>query len=809
MNTFLQDVRQALRALRKSPVTMGIAICSMALGIGATTAIYTVVQHVLLRSTPYKDPDRLLMIWESSPARGVDRMPVRAGNFVDWRQRTRVFEDVAISMDTQPYFLTGSGEPKSVLGYRFSANMFSVLGMQPMIGRTFSAAEDKPGADHVVVLSHKLWTERFNADRGILGRSITLSGRPYTVIGVMPPEFKHPAFSQLWTPIALSSEDLANRRTGRLRLVGRLRPDISAEEAQRQLNAVASQIGVEHPDTNKDWGVKIISLRETYTGDIRPVLYALFAAVMMMLLIACTNVANLLMTKGTERRREFSVRAALGASRGRLLRQILTESLVLASLGAALGLLLAEVGTRALVRMFPQNIPNLNIPKIESLPIDFSVILFCLAATVFTGILFGILPALQTSSSDVVSGLRDSSTTFTASRRGRRLRNLLVVGEICMALVLLTGAGLAIKSYDRLMSTRLGFDPDHVLTFYLWMPRYKYPDADSRRTYFERLMTSVKEVPGVQKAGAIAYLPLSSFGGGVEFTIEGQEVVPGNELSSALNFATPGYFASMGIPLLSGRDFASTDMPNISKVGIVNRSFARKYFGAKDPVGRRLNVGDQNKPEWVQIVGVVGDVREEAVDIDVSPELYVAFAQSPSPFMAFTLRTAVEPYSLFGDIRQAIWSVDKDQPIERILSMEDATGESLAVRKITTSVMTLFWSIAVLLACIGIYGVIAFSVVQRTHEFGIRMALGAAPRQVLTMVLADATRIGAVGIGAGVVLAIALARFANSLVFGISTRDPWTFFSTSALLGSVAILAALIPALRASRLDPNVALREE
>jgi putative ABC transport system permease protein len=809
MNTLLQDVRQAVRAMRKSPVTMGIAICSMALGIGATTAIYTVVQHMLLRSMTYNDPDRLVMIWESSPARGIDRMPVRAGNFVDWQQRTHVFEDVAMSTDTQPYFLTGSGEPQSVLGYRFSANMFSVLGMQPMIGRTFSAAEDKPGADQVVVLSYKIWTERFNSERGILGRSITLSGRPYTVIGVMPPEFKHPRFSQLWTPIALSAEDLANRRTGRLRLVGRLRPGISVEEAQRQLNAIAAQIASERPDTNKDWGVKVRSLRENNTGDIRPVLYALFAAVMMLLLIACTNVANLLMTKGTERRREFSVRVALGASRARLVRQILTESLVLAVVGGAFGLLLAMAGTRALVRMFPQDIPNLDIPKIESLPIDSSVVLFCLAATVLTGILFGILPALQTSGSDVVSGLRDSSTTFTASRRGRRLRNLLVVGEICMALVLLTGAGLALKSYDRLISTRLGFDPDHVLTFYLWMPHYKYPDANARRAYFDRLMTSVAAVPGVKQAGAIAYLPLSSFGGGVNFTIEGQEVVPGSEPTSALNFATPGYFASMGIPILSGRDFASTDTPNTPEVAIVNRSFVHKYFGDKDPIGRRLNVGNQNRPEWVQIIGVTGDVREEAVDVDIAPEIYVAFSQSPSAFMAFTLRTAVEPYSLFGDIRQSIWSVDKDQPIERVLSMQDATGESLAVRKITTSIMTLFGSISVLLACIGIYGVIAFSVVQRTHEFGIRMALGAAPRQVLAMVLVDASRLGLIGIAAGVVLALALARFASSIVFGISASDPMTLITMSALLGGVALIAALVPALRASRVDPNVALREE
>jgi predicted permease len=383
-----------------------------------------------------------------------------------------------------------------------------------------------------------------------------------------------------------------------------------------------------------------------------------------------------------------------------------------------------------------------------------------------------------------------------------------------MALVLATGAGLAIKSYNRLSASRLGFDPEGVLTFYAWFPQHKYPDANARRVYFDRLLNSAANVHGVEQAGAISYLPLSSFGGGLNFTIQGHEFTPGSEPETDLNVATPGYFQAMRIPLISGRDFAVTDTPVTDTVsrpeaGIVNQTFAKKFFGTENPIGKRLNVGNQQLPDWVEIIGVVSDVKSEAVDVDIVPMLYLAFAQSPSRFMAFTLRTKGDPYALLGDVRQAIWSVDKDQPIERVLSMDDATGESFAVRKITTSIMTMFGSISMALACIGIYGVIAFSVVQRTHEFGIRMALGAAPQRVLGMVLADAVKLGLIGISLGLVAAFLLSRFADSIVYGISTRDPLTFVSTSLLLGSVAVAAATIPALRASRLDPNVALRQE
>ena len=804
-----QDIRQAFRAMRKAPMTVGIAIFSMALGIGATTAIFTVLQQVLLRSMPYKDSSRLVMVWESSSERNIDRMPVRPANYFDWKQRTHVFEDIAASMDNPPYFLTGSGEPKAVLGYRFSANMFSVLGVQPMIGRTFSPDEDKPGVDNVVVLSHKFWQEQFNGDKQILGRSINLSGRAYTVIGVMPAGFKHPNFSKLWTPLALTADMITNRQTARLRLVARLKQGVSMADAERELNTVASQLATEYPDTNKAWHVRLRSLLDTYTGDIRPVLYALFAAVIMLLLIACTNVANLLMTKGTERRREFAVRVALGASRGRLVRQVLTESLVLSILGGAFGLLLAYWGTALLLQMFPNNIANLNIPKIDSLPIDSSVMLFCLAASVVTGILFGLFPALQVSGKDVISGLHESSTAFTASKRGKRIRNVLVIGEICMALVLVTGAGLTIQSYQHASNTQLGFDPDHVLTFYVTMPQHKYPDASARRNYFDHLMARVSALPRVQKAGGISYLPLSSFSGALEFTIEGREFTEGPQPNAALNVATPGYFDTMHIPILSGRDFAVTDGPNAPEVGLVNRSFARKFFGDADPIGHRLNAGTATKPEWIQIIGVVGDVREESLDIDIQPELYVAFAQSPSQFMAFTLKTATDPYAVVGDVRQAVWSVDKDQPIERVLSMEDGAGESLAVRRITTSLMTIFGIISMALACIGIYGVIAFSVAQRTHEFGIRMALGAQQGQLLRLVLSEAARLAVLGIAVGLALAFVLSRFAQSMVFNISPHDPVTFAGTAMLLCAVALFAALIPALRASRLNPSVALRQE
>lgn len=787
----------------------GIALLSLALGIGGTTAMFTVVHQMLLKAFPYPEPDRLFAIWQSSPSRGEDIDPVAPANYNDWQNRTRVFEAIGTSRSPAPYVLTGSGEPVSLLGYEFSANMFHVFGTKPMLGRTFTEEEDRPGFNQVVVLSHKLWKRQFNSDPNIVGRSLTFSGKPYTVIGVMPPEFQHPHHVELWTPLALPPAELDNRNDRYLRLIGRLRDGVTREQAQKEMSAVAAQLEAEHPDTNRAWGVALRSLREEDTADIRPALLTLFTAVVLLLLVSCTNVANLLMTRATERHREFAVRVALGASRGRLIRQVLTESLLLSSLGGVLGLLLAYVGTQWLVRMLPTHIANMDIPTIESLPIDTTVLIFCLAASVFTGLLFGVMPALQSTVSDVLNGLRENARSYSASRRGKSARNVLAVAEIALALVLVTGAGLAIKSFNLLSSSSFGFDPNHVLSFYITMPEYKYKDEDSQRVFMDKLMANLSAVPGVERVGALSFLPLSGYDASLEFTVEGQSYNRGEKPTSSYQAATPGYFEAMRIPVLSGRDLTASDTPDGLKVAIVNRTFVRRFLGDREPLATRINIGDEKKPEWVQVIGVVGDVKHAGLDSKYRPELYVAFQQYPFNIMGFTLRTAGDPNLVISAARQAVWNVDKDQPVARVLSMEAAADESVAIRKITTWIMSLFAGVSLLLACVGIYGVMAFSVVQRTHEFGVRLALGATRSSLLSMVMKQSARLAAIGIVIGIVVAFVLSKAANALVYGVSTRDPLTYVVAPALLGAIALLAGFVPAYRASRLDPYVALRED
>jgi putative ABC transport system permease protein len=459
--------------------------------------------------------------------------------------------------------------------------------------------------------------------------------------------------------------------------------------------------------------------------------------------------------------------------------------------------------------MFPANIANLDIPLIESLPIDKTVLFFCLGASVFTGVLFGLLPAFQSSSTDVMTGMRETSAAYSSSGRGKSARNLLAIAEISLALVLLTGAGLALKSYTLLSASNFGFDPDHVLSFYITMPAYKYKTPEDRVVYMDKLLASLSTVPGVASVGETSFLPLSGYSGGLDFTIEGRDNPPGQKPNADLQFTLPGYFETLKIPVLAGRTFTASDTPTSTEVAVVSQAFARQFFPGADPVGHRIDAGDEKKPELIQIVGVVGDVKENGLDAEIRPEIYLAHKQSPIPLAGFALRTTVDPNSLMSSTRQAVWNVDKDQPVARVLTMQDAAAESLAIRKVTTWVMTLFAGVSLLLACVGIYGVIAFSVVQRTHEFGIRLAVGATPAKLLTLVLSQSAVLGGIGIAIGLMASFALSKLANALVFGVSTRDPITFVMAPLLLGTIALLAALIPALRASRLDPNVALRQE
>ena len=802
---FQLDLKHAFRAIRRSPVMSTVAILSLALGIGAATAIFTVVNQVLLQAVPYKQADRLFDLREYSSPRGLST-PVSPANMKDWESRTHVFEGVALTRPMGPMVLTGTGEPVSVFGYEFSHNTFDLLGIHPMLGRAFTADEDQYGKNNVVVLGHPLWVRVFNSDRSIVGRSVTFSGKPYTVVGVMPPEFRSAA--EMWAPIGMSSADFQDRRSRYLRPIARLRDGVTAEQAQRELNAVAAELEKQHPDTNAKWRVELRSVKDDTVGDIRPVLLALFSAVVLLLLIACTNVANLLMTKATQRKRETAIRVALGATRSRLIRVMLTESILLSVIGGVLGLAFAWWGTNFLMYMFPKNIFNLSIPKIEALPIDRPVLLFCLGASLATGLLFGIMPATQHSVVKVMTGLRESGFSYSAARSGHLARATLVVTEIALALVLLTGAGLALKTYKMLSESHLGFDPDHVLSFYIMLPDYKYKDENSRREFIEQVQSKVAQIPGVESAGGSAFLPLSGFSGSTEFEIEGQENA-GEKVSAEYQTATPGYFESMRIPLLAGRTFTPNDRPKMPDVVVVNQTFVKQFFKNENAIGRRLNFGTADKPDLAEVVGVVGDVKSAGLDNDLHPEVTFPFAQAPFPMIGFAIRTAVDPDSVMGAARQAVWSVDKDQPVIRVISMQQAANEAMALRRITTVSMLLFAGISMILACLGVYGVIAFNVAQRSQEFGIRLALGATPNGLLTMVVKQTARLGAVGIAIGLAIAIIASKAATALVYGVSTRDPLTFVASPLILFAVAVVAGFVPAVRASRADPNAALRGE
>jgi predicted permease len=807
MERLLHDIRMAMRTLLKNPAFSITVIICIALGIGANTAIFAVVNEMLLKPLPFPHSDRLVDIREMKS----HRTPVRAANYLDWKQRSHSFEEIGVSRDLRPVDLTGNGEPEAITGYRFAHSMFQVLAVPPMMGRTFSEQEDSTAHAPVVVISYRLWDRRFAKDPNIVGKTITLNATPHTVIGVMPQEFRQPQNAELWLPVDMDPASYQDRDKFDLRLVGRLRPGVSMEQASDELNSIAKQLAIEHPETNAGWGVLLRDFSEGRVGDIRPTLLILFSAVGLLLLIAVANIANLMLSRMHARTREISVRVALGAGRTDLVRQLLSESLLLSAIGGALGVLCAYWVTRGLVAVFPTHIYNLGIPQVETIPIDASVLAFCGGLVLLTGLLFGLPPALRSSSGNVAQSMKDASGSSGISKRSKLLRNALVVAEISIAVVVLIGAGLTIKSFDRLQRMSYGFDPSNVLTMYISMSEKKYPNDPAKRAYMDRLLPALSATPGVQQAAAIDFLPLSGFDQTTTFTIEGTAPNPQEQPESGFRVVTNKYFDAMRISVLKGRSFNDNDRLNSPLVALVNERFAHNFFADKDPLGKRVDFGEPGKPQWAQIVGIVNDVKHSGLDQDVQPEMYVSYAQSPSLFqmMAFTLRTSGDPGAVVNSARQAIWSVDKDQPIVRVVSMETAAKEMMAIRRVTMILLAVFGCAALALACVGAYGVISQGVVQRTREIGVRMALGANRRDVLTMILGEGARLALIGAAIGLLLAFLLTRLMASMLYGVSAHDPLTFFVIPALLFTVAIIACLIPARRATKVDPMVALRYE
>ncbi len=809
--TLIQDVRYGMRMLRKSPGFTCVAVLTLALGIGANTAIFSVVNTVLLAPVPYRDADRLVVVWGSNPHQTDDIFPVSAAVFSTWKTENHVFEEMAASTDDLDV-ITGSGEPEMVTGYDFSADYFHVIGATPELGRTFLREEDQPGGPNVAVLSDKIWRRRFNADAGIIGKSIQLGNSPYTVVGVMPPNFRYPDKVEIWTPLALPASAASNWKDRYLRVLARLKPGVTIEQAQAQMSALAERLAREHPDTNTGEGVILRPIRRQIAGDIRTPLLVLLGAVGFVLLIACVNVANLLLARAAAREREIAIRTALGAGRLRLMRQMLTESALISLAGGAAGLLLAYWSNRFLLDLFPNDISNLSIPTVEAIPVDVRVLAFTIGATFLTGVVFGLVPAVRSSRRDVNQSLKESGRMPMAGSRERRFRNALVVAELSLSIVLLIGAGLLIRSFHRLMEGDLGFRPENVLALEAFPSPAKYPakEPEKLRAFVDHSVENLRAIPGVESAGAINFLPLTGFWGPQDFTVEGRPAPPkGQEPSADNRVVTPDYFRTMGIPLLRGRAFTAADSPGSPHVAIISASLARRFWGAEDPLGKRLNLGDAANPDWAEIIGVVGDVHSFGLEEKLHDDLYRPFSQVYFPIVAFTVRAKGDPTKLTAAAKAAIWAVNPEQPFYKIIRVETLAAEAIALRRVSMLLLTVFSGIALLLAAIGIYGVLSYAVAQRTHEIGIRAALGAQPRDVLRLVLGDGMRLALIGIGIGIAASFALTRLMVSLLYGLSASDPLTFAGVATLVSGVALVACYLPARRAMKVDPMVALRYE
>lgn len=803
----MNNFRFAFRQLRKTPAFTLIAVFTLALGIGANTAIFSVVHAVLLRPLPYVHSERLMRVFGSQPQ--LDLAPTSPANFLEWKEQNEVFERIAAYVG-QGFNLVGGDKPERVIGARVSADLFQLLGVQPTLGRAFTSDEDQSGHNQVVVLSHEFWQSRFGGDPTVQ-KTVRLNEKAYTVVGIMPAGFAFPdTRTQVWTPIAFNPAERATRDTNFIDVVGRLKPGVSIEQARAKMAMLARQQAERYPKTNAGIGAKVVSLHEQTVGEIRPMLIVLLGAVAFVLLIACANVANLLLVRAAGRQKEMAIRGALGASRPRLVRLLLTESIALAMLGGALGLFLAIWSVDLLVTLKPANLPRLG--EIE---INRTVFGFTLAISLITGIAFGLVPALQSSKPALNEGLKESSRGATGSLRRHQMRSLLVVSEVALSLVLLVGAGLMIRSFARLLAVDPGFKADHVLTAFISLPTSKYSKVPEQAAFFEQLIARIRNLPGVSSVGVVTDIPLfgsSSTG----FDIDGRPAsAHGQRPLTDYRMISPDYFSAMGMRLVKGRAFSRYDTANALAVAIINETMAGRFFSNEDPIGKRIGLSG-GPTDWREIVGVVGDVRNYGVDAAVKPEAYVPFFQNGPGYLSgvasamnLIVRTSNDPLSLTTPLREQVQALDKDQPISEIRTMEWYLSESMAQRRFNMLLLGVFAALALVLAAVGIYGVIAYTVTQRTSEIGIRIALGARGAHILKLIFAHAMLTTLAGIVLGLAGALALTRLLGNLLYQISATDPVVFASITLLLLLVAVVATYIPARRATQVDPVVALRAE
>ena len=805
MNNFWQDLRHAARQLLKHPGFTFAAAGTIALGLGANTAIFSVVNAVLLRPLTFPEPDRLVIVWERNRAGSQATNVVNPGNYLDWRDRATSFTGLA-AFTWSSTTLTGDA-PEIVQGRAVTANFFPVLGAAPSLGRVFTPAEALPGGPPVIVLSDGLWRRRFGADSSVVGRAVPIAGGSATVLGVMPPAFRPMPWGdeEYWEPFRRDPSD-RSRQGGRYAMVvGRLRPGVTRERAQAEMDVITSGIEREHPEFDTGWSANVVSLTDQVVGSARPALLIVLTAVAIVLLIACANVGNLMLARADGRRREFAVRTALGATRWRLVRQWLAESVLVALLGGAAGLLLAMWGVDLLVASRPA-----DIPRLTEIALDGRVIAVTAGLTLLVGIVAGLPAALKVAADGLAGGLRGESGRTTADAGATRFRSGLVVAQLSLALVLLAGAGLLVRSLHRLAAVNPGFDPANLLTLSVELPGATYPDGTSRAAFFSQLVGRVGSLPGVSAAGAVSFLPLTGAGAATRFTIVGRPAPePGHWTSADIRIVDPGYFAAMRIPLERGRSLTSADRADAPPVVVINETMARRFWPNENPIGARLQVRWAHPEAQPLIVGVVGDVRVSSLDGELRPMIYYPQAQEPSGYMVIVARHAGDAAGLTGAVRAVVRELDRNLPVSDVATMSTRLVRSMSDRRYPMLLLTVFAALAVLLAAVGIYGVLSYAVNQRRREFGVRMALGARGADVLRLVIGDGMRLTLAGVAIGATGSLFASRALGRLLYGVTPSDPLTFAAVAGVLALVALIAVYFPALRATRVDPMTVLRSE
>ena len=820
-STLWQDIKYGARMLLKNPGVTIIVIIALALGIGANTAIFSVVNSVLLRPLPYEESERLVFLNEKSPV--LDEMSISYPNFTDWRNHNQTFEKMAVH-NRGSYNLTGAGDAERIATGQVSADLFSVLRVNAQHGRVFTNDEDKPGGTPVVVLSHGLWQRRFGGQTSILNQAITLNSKSYTVIGIMPETFLYPSRVEMWVPVGQLSDQPSWQSRGNhpgLYGVARLKPGVTFEQAQADMNNIAVNLEKQYPDTNTSNGVRMRSLMEIFVVDVRRILWFIFAVVGAVLLIACANIANLLLARATARRKEMAIRTAVGASRWRIARQLLTESILVSMIGGAIGLFLAYWGVQLILYMSPT-----AIPRSREIGLDWLVLIFTIGVSFVTGILFGLIPAIQAGEVDVNETLKETGRSTT----GRSwLRSALVVGEVATTLVVLIFAGLMIRSFYKLQQVNPGFSHDRLTSFSVSLPEKKYPNEEARGSFYTRLLENIRALPGVESAAAASGLPLGNNGWQTSFVVDGQPVPPRDQIPlMEACLVTPDYFKAMNIPVLRGRVFTDRDDRShlagrdLSKMNenersvaalnsiVIDEDFAKRHWPNEDPVGKRVRLGTDADAPRLEVLGVVGRVKMESLNQNSDRvQGYFPFNQTPSDDMTVIIKGASDPNQLISAARNAVREIDPNQPIFSPRTMNEIRAESVQGERLTLTLLSLFAGIALVLAIVGIYGVMSYSVTQRTHEIGIRMAVGARPRDVFKMILGHGMKLALIGVGIGLLAAYFVTGLMVTMLFGVEPTDATTFAGITAILITVALLACYLPGRRATKVEPTVSLRYE